>query len=174
MQLRLHLLLAGRMTARTPDVGGIATVGRIAIRAARRIRQWNLAQACEVIAAFAIATHTSHQRSIRVVVEPLLRLPAATTPMIPTTTTAPTTIHVHGTSVVVVLVDFSVVDDEPGAAGADIVPDPDPEPALEPEPEPLVVVVEPFVVVLCANVIAGAMRRKRARSIKLRRKIGRM
>jgi hypothetical protein len=86
--------------------------------------------------------------------------------MMPTTITAPTTIHVHGTSVDVVLVVFSVVVDEPGAAGADCAP--------EPDPEPVVVVVVPFVVVLCANDIAGAMRRKRARSIMLRRKIGRM
>ena len=60
------------------------------------------------------------------------------------------------------VVDLSVVVDEPGAARACR------SRCREPLPEPSVVVVlEPPPSVLCANVIAGAMRRKRARSMKL-------
>jgi hypothetical protein len=111
---------------------------------------------------------------IRVVVE-LERLLAATMPMIPITTIAPTTIHSHGTLLVVVLVvvvvplevvDLSVVVAEP-AFGALAAPPPVAGPVV-------VVVVEPLVPAACAKVITGAMARKRARSIRLRRKIGRM
>jgi hypothetical protein len=107
------------------------------------------------------------------------RLLAATTPMIPITTIAPTTIQSHGTLLVVVLVvvvvpsEFvvlSVVVAEP-AFGA--VADP---PVVEPfvAGPVVVVVVEPLVPAACAKVITGAMARKRASSIRLRRKIGRM
>src|ERR1700735_4453734 len=112
---------------------------------------------------------------IRVVVE-LERLLAATMPMFPITTIAPTTIHSHGTLLVVVLVvvvlvplevvDLSVVVAEP-AFGAVAAPPPVAGPVV-------VVVVEPLVPAACAKVITGAMARKRARSIRLRRKIGRM
>jgi hypothetical protein len=108
------------------------------------------------------------------VVVPSERLLAATTPTIPMITIAPTTIQSHGmllveVDVVVVpsvLVDLSVVVAEP-AFGAVAAPPVVAGPVV-------VVVLEPDVPVVCAKVIAGAMTRKSARSIKLRRKIGRM
>jgi hypothetical protein len=90
-------------------------------------------------------------------------------------TTAPTTIHSHGTVLVVVVVvvvpsvvvDLSVVEPAPGAVtGFEL-----------PAAGPVVVVVVEFVFdvpVLCASVIAGAMARKRARRMRLSRKIGRI
>jgi hypothetical protein len=156
------------------DVCRIATLGRIAIRATRRLGERNLAQTGQVVAPFALAFGNRHQLTIRVVVESL-RLPAATTPMIAMTTIAPTTIQSHGTVldvVVVVVVDelgFVVVaDDEFGAV---IVPDD--EPVVD---GPVVVVVlEPDVVPAdCASVIAGAIARNSASRMRLSRKIGRM
>jgi hypothetical protein len=116
-----------------------------------------------------------------------LRLLAATIPMMPMITTAPTTIQSHGVLVVVlvvvvpsVVVVLSVVVAEP-ALGAAIVPLPAVPLLAEPLlVEPLVagpvvvVVVEPDVFDVCAKAIIGAMARKSARSTKLSRKIGRM
>jgi hypothetical protein len=98
---------------------------------------------------------------MRVVLRPL----AATMPKIATTTTAPTTIHSHGTVLVVeVVVDLSVVL-EPATGAVTVVEG----------PFDVVVVEFVFVVpVVCASVIAGAMARNSARRMKLSRKIGRM
>lgn len=125
----------------------------------------------------------------------LPRLLAATIPMMPITTIAPTTIHSHGIVVVVVVVVepsvvvvvlLSVVLVEPLPLGAVIVPLPLEPLLVEPfvaEPfvvEPfvagpvVVVVVEPDEFVVCANVIAGAMARNIASRIRLSRKIGRI
>jgi hypothetical protein len=152
------------MTAGATNVGGIAALGRIAIRATGRLGEWNLAQASQVVAALALAFGFRHQLTIRVVLS--LRLPAAMMPMIAITTIAPTTIQSHGTVLVVVVVELL-------ALGAVIV--------LPPVVEPLVagpvvvVVVEPDVVPAdCANVIAGATSRNSASSMRLSRKIGRM
>jgi hypothetical protein len=95
-------------------------------------------------------------------------------PKIATITTAPTTIQSHGIVLVVVVVvvvpsvvvDLSTV--EP--AGAVTVVEP-------PAAGPLLVVVVELVFdvpVVCANVIAGAMARNKARRMKLSRKIGRI
>jgi hypothetical protein len=114
-----------------------------------------------------------HQLTIRVV----LREFAATIPKIAMTTTAPTTIHSHGTVLVVVVVvvvpsvvvDLSVVELEPApgaVTGFEL-----------PAAGPVVVVVVELVFdvpELCASVIAGAMARKRARRMRLSRKIGRI
>jgi hypothetical protein len=74
--------------------------------------------------------------------------------MIAITTIAPTTIHSHGTVLVVVLV---VVVDESGLVAVVVV-------VLEPAALPAV----------CAYVIAGAIARNSASRMKLSRKIGRM
>lgn len=105
---------------------------------------------------------------IRVVFRPF----AATMPTMPTTTIAPTMIHIHGTLLVVVLV---VVVElfgevivpllfvlllllEPPVAGPVVV----------------VVVLEPVVPALCASDIAGATAKKSAIRMRLSRKIGRI
>src|SRR5580658_818576 len=106
---------------------------------------------------------------MRVVLRPL----AATMPKIATMTTAPTTIHSHGTVlvvVVVVVVPSVVVDLSVVAPGTVTVVEP-------PVAGPVVVVVVEFVFdvpVVCASVIVGAIARKRARRMRLSRKIGRI
>jgi hypothetical protein len=107
------------------------------------------------------------QLTIRVVLRPF----AATMPTMPTTTIAPTIIHIHGTLLVVVLVVvvellgevivpllFVLLLFAPPVAGPVVV----------------VVVLEPVVPALCASVIAGAMAKKSVKRMRLRRKIGRM
>jgi hypothetical protein len=153
------------MTAGATDVGGIAALGRIAIRATGRLGEWNLAQASQVVAALALASGFRHQLTIRVVVLSL-RLLAATMPMIAITTIAPTTIQSHGTVLVVVVVEVL------GLGAVAVLP-----PVVEPlvAGPVVVVVVEPDVVPAdCANVIAGATNRNSATSMRLSRKIRRM
>jgi hypothetical protein len=129
------------------------------------LRERDLAQAGEIVAALALSVGCGHQRTIRV--SP--RLLAATMPTIAIKTMAPIAIQSHGTLLVLVsvVVDFSVVvpveafgavaDEPPVVAG------------------PVVVVVDwPLLFVVCASVIAGAMARNSANSIRLSRKIGRM
>jgi hypothetical protein len=118
------------MPARAADVRRIAAIGRIAVRAAGRLSEWNLTQAGQVVATFAIFAGDAHQLMMRVVVS--LRLLAATMPMSAITTIAPTMIHVHGTVLVVVVVvvvdesgpvDFCVVVADPGfGAAAELLP----------------------------------------------------
>jgi hypothetical protein len=90
--------------------------------------------------------------------------------MTPITTIAPTTIQSHGTLLVVVLV-VVVVPLEVVLLSVVVA-----VPVVEPlvAGPVVVVVVEPLVPAACAKVITGAMARKRASSIRLRRKIGRM
>jgi hypothetical protein len=101
-------------------------------------------------------------------------------PMIAMTTIAPTTIQSHGTVlvVVVVVVDESgfvaVVEDPALALGAVAAAPPVVEPFVA-GPVVVDVVDEPAAVpAVCAYVIAGAMARNSARSMRLSRKIGRM
>jgi hypothetical protein len=108
------------------------------------------------------------QRMIRVVVE-LLRLLAATTPTMTTSTTTPRMIQIHGTVFVVVVVVveveespvvvFGAVAEEPPAAGPVVVD---------------VVLELPAAPAVCANAITGAVASSRAMSMRLSRRIGRM